>query len=133
MDLHDIIVELGKRGIPFDQLLTIPEQDDWVYNTTTVNQQVLVLFFQCVEGGIFCPVSSSIQVTEFTIRDAHMLRILRITKHAYQVGATKRMTDFHFIRLYRMELPGYHTLEPYVNMNEYCPSLPLTYGRPSRS
>jgi len=32
MDLHDIIVELGKRGIPFDQLLTIPEQDDWVYN-----------------------------------------------------------------------------------------------------
>jgi hypothetical protein len=28
MDLHDIIVELGKRGIPFDQLLTIPEQDD---------------------------------------------------------------------------------------------------------
>jgi len=74
MDLHDIIVELGKRGIPFDQLLTIPEQDNWVYSTTTVNQQVLVLFFQCIEAGIFGPVSGSIQVTEFTIsHDAPLL------------------------------------------------------------
>ncbi|RDY08975.1 hypothetical protein CR513_06735, partial [Mucuna pruriens] len=52
------------------------------------------------------------------------------TKHAYQVGATMRMTNFHSAR-FLMELPGYNTLEPYANMNEYCPSLPPIYDRPS--
>jgi hypothetical protein len=43
--------------------------------TTTGNlQQVLVLFFQCIEAEIFGSVSSSIQVTEFTVsHDAPLL------------------------------------------------------------
>ncbi|GFP97908.1 hypothetical protein PHJA_001934900 [Phtheirospermum japonicum] len=31
MDLHGIIADTELRGITFDQLLTIPEQDEWVY------------------------------------------------------------------------------------------------------
>ncbi|KAF5939771.1 hypothetical protein HYC85_024030 [Camellia sinensis] len=31
---------------------------------------------------------------------------------------------------YRMELPGYNTMEPYPHMNERCPSLPPKYSRP---
>jgi hypothetical protein len=30
---------------------------------------------------------------------------------------------------YRMELPGYNTMEPYSHMNERCPSLPPDYKR----
>lgn len=33
---------------------------------------------------------------------------------------------------FRMELPGYNTIDPYPNMNENCPSLPPTYERPSK-
>ncbi|GFP99911.1 hypothetical protein PHJA_002135200 [Phtheirospermum japonicum] len=32
MELHGILAETERRGITFDQLLTIPEQDEWVYN-----------------------------------------------------------------------------------------------------
>ncbi|THF96309.1 hypothetical protein TEA_027835 [Camellia sinensis var. sinensis] len=31
---------------------------------------------------------------------------------------------------YRMELPGYNTMDPYPDMNERCPSLPPKYSRP---
>ena len=31
---------------------------------------------------------------------------------------------------YRMELPGYTTMQPYPHMNERCPSLPPNYNRP---
>ncbi|GMP52529.1 hypothetical protein CsSME_00018301 [Camellia sinensis var. sinensis] len=31
---------------------------------------------------------------------------------------------------YRMELPGYNTMDPYPHMNERCPSLPPKYSRP---
>jgi hypothetical protein len=30
---------------------------------------------------------------------------------------------------YRMELPGFNTMEPYAHMNERCPSLPPDYNR----
>ena len=30
LDLLGILVETEKRGLTFDQLLTIPEHDDWV-------------------------------------------------------------------------------------------------------
>ncbi|KAK3423687.1 hypothetical protein EUGRSUZ_F00552 [Eucalyptus grandis] len=32
---------------------------------------------------------------------------------------------------YRMELPGYNTMDPCPHMNERCPSLPPKYSRPS--
>lgn len=31
---------------------------------------------------------------------------------------------------YRMELPGYNTMNPYPYMTENCPSLPPDYFRP---
>lgn len=31
LDVSEIIVEAEKNGMSFDKLLTIPEQDDWLY------------------------------------------------------------------------------------------------------
>ncbi|KAJ7953690.1 Inositol-1,4,5-trisphosphate 5-phosphatase [Quillaja saponaria] len=75
LDLHDILVETEKRGIAFDQLLTIPEQDEWVYSDGKSTTCVAFILSMYKEAGILGPISSSIQVTEFTIRDAYMLKI----------------------------------------------------------
>ncbi|ESW25675.1 hypothetical protein PHAVU_003G055900 [Phaseolus vulgaris] len=135
LDLHDIIVETEKRGIPFDELLTIPEQDEWVYSDGKSTTCVAFILSMYKEAGVFGPVSSSIQVTEFTIRDAYMLRIFEDNQTRLPRWCNNENDQLSFCQIlgeYRMELPGYNTLEPYANMNEYCPSLPPIYDRPSQ-
>lgn len=79
--MHDIIVETEKRGIPFDELLTIPEQDEWVYSDGKSTTCVAFILSMYKEAGVFGPISSSIQVTEFTVShdvslSARTLRII---------------------------------------------------------
>lgn len=67
LDLHEIIVETQRQGMTFDQLLTMPEQDEWIYSdgkSTTCVAFVLELY---KEAGILGPLANSIQVTEFTV------------------------------------------------------------------
>ncbi|XP_022997471.1 uncharacterized protein LOC111492349 [Cucurbita maxima] len=135
LDLHDILVETEKRGIPFDLLLTIPEQDEWVYSDGKSTTCVAFILAMYKEAGIFGPVSSSIQVTEFTIRDAYMLRIFEDNHTRLPTWCNNESDKLPFCQIlgeYKMELPQYNTLEPYANMNENCPSLPPTYDRPIR-
>ncbi|RDY08974.1 hypothetical protein CR513_06734, partial [Mucuna pruriens] len=62
LDLHDIIVEIEKHWIPFDELLIIPERDEWEYNDGKSTTCVAFLL-----SIVFGPISSSIQVTEFIL------------------------------------------------------------------
>ena len=62
-----ILAETEKRGLTFDQLLTIPEQDEWVYSDGKSTTCVAFILEMYKEAGIFGPASSSIQVTEFTV------------------------------------------------------------------
>ena len=51
----------------FNQLLTIPEQDEWEYSdgkSTTCVAFILAMF---KAAGVFAPFTESIQVTEFTV------------------------------------------------------------------
>ncbi len=68
LDLPSIIVESEKRGISFAELLAIPEQDHWEYSdgfSTTCVAFILQIY---KAAGLFGPLSTSIQVTEFTVR-----------------------------------------------------------------
>ncbi|XP_027360124.1 uncharacterized protein LOC113868598 [Abrus precatorius] len=135
LDLHDILVETEKRGIAFDQLLTIPEQDEWVYSDGKSTTCVAFILSMYKAAGILGPISSSIQVTEFTIRDAYMLRIFEDNQTRLPRWCNNENDRLPFCQIlgeYRMELPGYNTLDPYANMNEQCPSLPPTYVRPMK-
>ncbi|RDX90669.1 hypothetical protein CR513_27439 [Mucuna pruriens] len=128
LDLHDILVETEKRGIAFDQLLTIPEQDEWVYSDGKSTTCVAFILSMYKEAGILGPISSSIQ-----IRDAYMLRIFEDNQTRLPRWCNNENDRLPFCQIlgeYKMELPGYNTLDPYANMNEQCPSLPPTYDRP---
>lgn len=78
LDLHDILIETEKRGIAFDQLLTIPEQDEWVYSDGKSTTCVAFILSMYKAAGIFGPISSSIQVTEFTVSQASLVLITNL-------------------------------------------------------
>lgn len=135
LDLQGIIFETEKRGMSFDQLLTIPEQDEWVYSDGKSTTCVSFILAMYKEAGVFAPFTESIQVTEFTIRDAYMLKIFeddRARLPSWCLTEADKPPFCQILGEYRMELPEYNTIEPYAKMNENCPSLPPTYKRPSR-
>ncbi|KAL0362242.1 UNVERIFIED_CONTAM: hypothetical protein Scaly_1179400 [Sesamum calycinum] len=133
LSLSEVLVEVEKRGSSFGELLAIPEQDDWVYADGKSTSCVAYVFELYKEAGLF-KLASSIQVTEFTIKDAYSLKFFennssRLPTWCNDVDTVK--LPFCQIRgKYRMELPGYNTMDPYPHMNERCPSLPPSYYRP---
>ena len=65
--MYEILVETERRGLSFDQLLTIPEQDEWVYSDGKSTTCVAFILAMYKEAGVFGPIADSIQVTEFTV------------------------------------------------------------------
>lgn len=60
-------MESEKRGMTFDKLLTVPEQDKWVYTDGQSASCVAYVLMMYKEAGLFDPIASSIEVTEFTV------------------------------------------------------------------
>ncbi|PWA91547.1 hypothetical protein CTI12_AA087740 [Artemisia annua] len=134
LELPDILVEVERRGSSFAELLTIPEQDDWVYADGKSTSCVAFVLEMYKEAGLFGDLSDEIQVTEFTIKDAYTLNFYennssRLPKWCNE-GDTVELPFCQIKGKYRMELPGYNTIEPYSHMTEHCPSLPPDYSRP---
>lgn len=67
LDLPEILVEVEKQGSSFGELLAIPEQDDWIYADGKSASCVAFILQMYKEAGLFGPLASSIQVTEFTV------------------------------------------------------------------
>ncbi|KAL4566818.1 hypothetical protein LXL04_030943 [Taraxacum kok-saghyz] len=134
LDLPEILVEVERRGSSFGQLLTIPEQDDWIYVDGKSASCVAFILEMYKEAGLFGDLANYIQVTEFTIKDAYTLNFFennssRLPKWCNDVDTVK-LPFCQITGKYRMELPGYNTIEPYPHMAESCPSMPPDYLRP---
>ncbi|XP_020883505.1 uncharacterized protein LOC9316653 [Arabidopsis lyrata subsp. lyrata] len=71
LNLCGILEETARRGISFDELLTIPEQDEWVYSDGKSTSCVAFILAMYKAAGVFGPLANHIQVIEFTIRDAY--------------------------------------------------------------
>ena len=63
----EILQEIENRGIAFEQLLTVPEQDEWIYSDGKSTTCVAFILAMYKEAGVFLPLYDSIQVTEFTV------------------------------------------------------------------
>ncbi|KAF3453489.1 hypothetical protein FNV43_RR03929 [Rhamnella rubrinervis] len=134
LDLPDILVETEKRGISFGELLAIPEQDSWVYSDGKSASCVVFILQMYKAAGLFDSFASSIQATEFTVKDAYILKFFesnssRLPKWCKE-GDNVELPFCQIKGKYRMELPEYNTMQPYPHMNEKCPSLPPDYSRP---
>ncbi|CAL9240128.1 unnamed protein product [Arabidopsis halleri] len=135
LDLYGILEETARRGMSFDELLTIPEQDEWVYSDGKSTTCVAFILAMYKAAGVFGPLADHIQVTEFTIRDAYTLKLFESNQTRLPSWCNTEEEKLDFCQIlgeYRMELPGYNTIDPYPNMNQNCPSLPPNYERPSK-
>ncbi|KAH7352333.1 hypothetical protein KP509_19G040200 [Ceratopteris richardii] len=134
LDLPSILMASEEKGIPFDKLLAMPENDEWVYSDGKSTSCVAFVLAMYKAAGLFGPHSESIQVTEFTIRDAYMLKFFEDDMTQLPTWCNSGTSgDLPYCQLlgeYLMELPGYNSIEPYPYMNENCPSLAPDYARP---
>ncbi|KAH9801418.1 hypothetical protein KPL71_001021 [Citrus sinensis] len=74
------------------------------------------------EAGLFDPIASSIRATEFTVKDAYLVRFFennssRLPKWCNDADTVK-LPNCQIRGKYRLELPVYNVLDPYPNMNE---------------
>ena len=65
--MYGILEETARRGMSFDELLTIPEQDEWVYSDGKSTTCVAFILAMYKAAGVFGPLADHIQVTEFTV------------------------------------------------------------------
>ncbi|PHT77265.1 hypothetical protein T459_20787 [Capsicum annuum] len=134
LSLADVLVEVEKRGSSFAKLLAIPEQDDWVYSDGKSTSCIAFILEMYKEAGLFGELASSIQVTEFTIKDAYSLKFFENNSSRLPKWCNADdNVDLPFCQIrgkYRMELPEYNTMDLYPYMNEKCPSMPPKYYRP---
>ncbi|KAL2649317.1 hypothetical protein R1flu_017445 [Riccia fluitans] len=136
LDLPAVIIESEKQGIPFEELLAMPEQDDWVYSDGKSTTCVAFILSMYKNAGLFGPVADDIQVTEFTIRDAYMLNFFESDRSKLPSfcnnGVDPPLPYCQLLGGYVLELPDYNTINPYSHMDETCPSIPPDYERPKR-
>ncbi|CAL5335727.1 unnamed protein product [Camellia sinensis] len=121
-------------GSSFDELLTIPKQDNWIYSDGSLHH-VSFSFLICTrKQGCLIQLQTPFKLQSLRLKDAYTLKLFennssRLPKWCKDADTVK--LPFCQIRgKYRMELPGYNTMDPYPDMNERCPSLPPKYSRP---
>ncbi|XP_038896370.1 uncharacterized protein LOC120084633 [Benincasa hispida] len=134
LGLAEILVEVEKRGSSFGELLAIPEEDEWTYSDGKSATCVAFVVQIYKAAGLFGPLTSSIQATEFTVKDAYTLKfyesnLSRLPKWCNAGDNENKLPYCQILGKYRMELPDYNTISPYQHMNEKCPSLP-NYSHP---
>ncbi|KAL0220199.1 hypothetical protein RCL1_000054 [Eukaryota sp. TZLM3-RCL] len=126
---NDVIAKLVRDGkMNFGELLSIPEQDDWIYD----GKQLLICSSFAMSmlreaGVIDSSVSKHLQSTEFTPKDVSELNIYAKIWENKPVECGHPGTPFCQIHGdYVMPVEHwkyFNTINPYKNMNEKCPTM----------
>jgi len=131
-------MEAQKRGISFTQLVTMPEQDSWIFDNgdgmRSGPSMVCDVFVTRMwkAGGLFGALTDKFQATEFTDWDAYTLAIFdpNYIRPPQCVAADPDLPFCQLLGKYRMYIPDYNTAIPYAHMRERCPTLPPNYTKP---
>lgn len=118
--------EAARQGMKSVDVISIPEQDTWTYNTTRYDEPaegrcMVCCVFVCSmwkAAGVFGDLADSINCAEQTNWDDYALTI-----HAD--------TYRQIVGTYSLELNSFKTKDLYAHMAESCPSLAPEYDKPS--
>ena len=130
LSLVQASAEAARRGMTFEELLAIPEQDGWEYSDgkNYVCSCFVVAFWKA--GGLFGDLE--INATEFTPKDVYSLNFFNLKYNKPQVcqDSDPELPYCQIMGKIKVDLPGYGTIKPYSHMNERCPSLCPDFKRP---
>ena len=129
LSLPQVIAEAARRGMTFNELLAVKEEDDWVYSNgpNLVCSAFVVAFYKA--GGVFDGLD--VQATEFGPKDIYQMDIFDTNYKRPQecINADPNLPYCQIMGNLRIDLPGYNTIKPYNHMNEKCPSVGPDYIR----
>ena len=122
--------EAARQGKSFEQIIAEPEKEGWVYSDglNYVCSCFVIAFYKA--GGLFD--GMEINPNEFTPKDVYQLNIWDTNFKRPKV-CEERDPDLPYCQLmgkWKIDLPGYSTIDPYSNMNEKCPSIGPDFYRP---
>ena len=131
LSMSQIIVEAAKRGITMGELISMPEQEGWLYDG---KQQFVCCAFAAAlwkHGGLFGDMT--ILPQEFTNEDIFSIKVY---DEDYVLPAECQTNDpglpFCITSgIYQIDPRNFNKVEPYSHMNEKCPSKAPFYYRPS--
>eukprot|EP01123_Difflugia_compressa_P003781 TRINITY_DN15092_c0_g1_i1.p1 TRINITY_DN15092_c0_g1~~TRINITY_DN15092_c0_g1_i1.p1 ORF type:complete len:447 (-),score=84.61 TRINITY_DN15092_c0_g1_i1:32-1270(-) len=139
LSINQAYMTAGQRGLSFIDLITMPEQDEWIFedaNGVSGPSMVCDVFVTRMwkASGVFdASIVNLIQATEFTNWDAYSLSIFD-SNYVRPKQCVEADPDSQFCQLlgkYRMALPDYNSFAPYPHMREHCPSEPPKYIKPT--
>eukprot|EP01126_Amoeba_proteus_P047396 TRINITY_DN5401_c0_g1_i18.p1 TRINITY_DN5401_c0_g1~~TRINITY_DN5401_c0_g1_i18.p1 ORF type:complete len:504 (+),score=105.11 TRINITY_DN5401_c0_g1_i18:327-1838(+) len=137
LSLTEAYMLASQRGISFTDLVTMPEQDSWIFTDASgVSGPSMVCDVFVTRmwkaGGLFGSIADQIQAAEFTNWDAYSLNIFNAnyTRPAACVNADPDSQFCQILGKYLIALPQYNTFKPFPHMRERCPSLPPEYKKP---
>jgi len=123
---------ITQEGITFGDLITIPEQDAWVYSN---GKSMVCDVFVCSmwkAAGLFGDLADQIQCTELTPRDVYSMNFFdsNYTRPQQCVEADPASQFCQLSGAYMMTLPHWNTKTAYPKMGDNCPGLPPSYSQP---
>jgi hypothetical protein len=130
--IHEVAYEAAKQNKTLEEILAIPEVEGWEYSDgpNYVCSCFVIAFYKY--GGMFDGLE--INSTEFTPKDVYQLAIFdREYKERRPAICQEADPESEFCQImgkYRVEIPGYSSVEPYSHMNERCPSQAPDFIRP---
>ena len=111
--------------------MAVPEEDIWEYTNgqTFTAASFIVSLYRSV--GLFG--DAQINSKEFTVKDLYQLNFFQTSKYSYPEQCSEADPHTSYCQLlgdYRIQLPGFSSIQPYSHMNEKCPSKAPVFYRP---
>ena len=127
----ELAIEMAKRNLTFEEVMTWPEKDEWLYfdGENWVCSGFVVGIYK--EAGLF--EGLDVEAHEFTPKDIYMMNIFdKDYKERRPAECKEADPDLEYCQIigkYRINAVNYSTIDLYSHMNEKCPSLPPLYER----
>ena len=133
LTLAQATAEAARQGYTFEQVVAMPEGDDWEYSNgkNYVCACFVARFYKA--GGLFD--GFDILANEFTPKDVVQLDFWDKDYKEKRPQACKdvdpELPYCQIMGKFKVPIPGYSTIPLYDHMNEKCPSLGPDFYRPS--
>jgi len=146
--IPEVWTTMMAKGIDFTALITMPEQDDWVYpdqrldssgKATLPGKSMVCDVFVCSvykAAGLFGPFADEIQCTEMTNYDVYELAFFEDNASKLPSSCQQADPSLPYCQImgdYRITLPGFNSRDPYPGFANSCSrGNPPNWAKPAK-
>jgi hypothetical protein len=132
LSMPEIVLEAAKRGLSMGELISMPEQEGWLYDGHPNYVCCAFAAGLWYHGGLFGDMT--ILPNEFTNEDIFSIKVYD-ENYTLPTECQQNDPELPFCvtsGIYKVDPRNYNKVAPYSHMNEACPSKAPFYRRPER-